>query len=213
MPDAFDSFLQTFANKDLQVLVNEEARRGTAERRFKRPPPEPKSAPKHKAQRAETTQIKVEDASDTEPPSELEAVADQAPSEPEAVANQAPSHPEAVANPPPQQDLQAVMSKLAELSQKVHNQGRGGRNKLYYEILHTFGHQAAAPFWRPPASFAARSTSSGSKAAPAAQPVQPTQYDANFEPGWWATAPPSTPLPKSMPRPPPPPPPHAPSRR
>lgn len=179
MPDAFDKFLQTFANKDLQVLVNEEEAR--------KRPRSPSNLPKHKARPArpvENLELAEQSGDDTEPsPIEVE------------------EQPPATLQQPDGKDMQAVFSKLHELTKKVHNQGRGGRNKLYFEILHTHGPEKAAPFWIPSVAFAAGSSSSSSSAAPKA-----VQSHPDFEPGWWATAPPAPP--KSMPtwRPPPPPP-------
>ena len=187
MPDAFDTFLQTFANKDLQVLVSEEHIRS---RNSVKRPRSPVHAPKQKARPAASVTVERLDehsGDDTEPsPVEVE------------------EQPPASLQQPDGKDMQDVLSKLEEPTKKVHNQGRGGRNKLYYEILHLHGPEKAAPFWIPAVAFAAGSSSSSSSAAPKA--VQP---HPDFEPGWWATAPP--PQPKSVPtwRPPPPPPPKA----
>ena len=183
MPDAFDKFLQTFANRDLQVLVNEES-----ERRAKRPR-SPATSPKQKARPAARVKVEVVDndelsGADTPPPSPVEIE----------------EQPPATLQQPCGKDMKDIVSKLEELTKKVHNQGRGGRNKLYFEILHLHGPEKAAPFWVPAVAGAAGSSSSSSSAAPKAVPPHP-----DFEPGWWATAPP--PPPKSRPtwRPPPPP--------
>jgi hypothetical protein len=187
--DAFDNFLQTYASKDLQVLVSEEAARAQqVEQRKRQRPVSPKQPPKQKARPAVRPDPADDgESDDTEPPDVI----------PEAVASSDPS---------PSPDMKEVMEKLADLTKKVHNQGRGGRNRIYYEILNTYGPKAAAPFWRPPAFFASSSSSSSSAkvasqavppvACQAGPPWRPPAHPSDFEPNWWATSPPA---PKSMP--------------
>ena len=73
MPDAFDTFLQTFASKDLQVLVNEEKIRSQNSVKRSR---SPVRAPKQKARPAASVTVESLDehsGDDTEPsPVEVE---------------------------------------------------------------------------------------------------------------------------------------------
>ena len=142
--DAFDSFLQTYRNKDLSVLVREGV--GQETNRGRQRPPEPINPPPSKRMRLEEADAL------TEPPTPTAQPASESSSStmPLPASQSTP-----LTMPPPDQseEMQRLAASIAELTRKVHNQGRGGRNKLYYEILHMHGADAAAPFWKSPGHF------------------------------------------------------------
>lgn len=128
MADKFDDFLKTFGNKDLEILVRESA---TSAKGKKRPISPVKSKPAVKAR-----QPAAEVDSPVSPPT------------PEQPATSSSSTPKATSST--STSNLGFEDRLKELERKVHNQGRGGRNRLYYEILTKYGQDAARPFFVPP---------------------------------------------------------------
>jgi len=67
--------------------------------------------------------------------------------------------------------------RIKELERKLHNSGRGGRNRLYYEILHSYGPNIAKQFYRPKGATSVRPTVTVPAPPPPVVPVARR---------WWA---------------------------
>ena len=189
--DAFDGFLQSYGNADFTVLLRQTiaeqnqqpSASSNAGRRRPASPPNPPSRPKAKARPSEQVPVNAESEADveydpwhyspTEAPSPV--MANDSAVDPRIAASTV--EPPRAAPKPPAVPPSNVMERIAELERKVHNSGRGGRNRLYYEIRMNYGEEHTRAFWRPPAP-----TSNASDAST-----------------WWAE--------QSSPNPPPPPPP------
>ena len=63
---------------------------------------------------------------------------------------------------PIKRQLEEKDNEIAYLRTRLHNSQRGGRNKIYHQILHRDGPKAAAAYWNPPVAVNP-SSSSGSK--------------------------------------------------
>ena len=141
--DRCDEFLQTFGNADLQVLLNnlptDDPLPGS--RRPRSPIPAPRRSTRPRL-------VEVADEWDdnvTEPPSPLEV--------PARSAVRAATTEEPVTLDTASRVLDVTLAaRVAEVERKIHNQTRGGRNKLYYEIRAKYGPEKAAAFYSPAAT-------------------------------------------------------------
>jgi len=69
--------------------------------------------------------------------------------------------------------------RIKELERKLHNSGRGGRNRLYYEILHSYGPDIAKQFYRPRGATSVRPTVTVPAPPPPVVPVARRSWAEN----------------------------------
>jgi hypothetical protein len=138
--DRFDEFLQTFGNADLQVLLNNFP--ADVPRPGSRRPRSPTTLPPRRSTRARLTDVADQlDDNATEPPSPFEIPS----STVRAATTESPVTDETASR---LHDL-TLSARVSECERKIHNASRGGRNKLYYEILAKYGHEKAKAFYIP----------------------------------------------------------------
>jgi hypothetical protein len=174
--DSFDDFLVTYGSGDLQVLMSRQASLPNRRQR----PVSPEQPPRHTRPRLEVEPADELQDDATEPPSPIEIPSLPAASVP--LLSQA----QVTAETADHLEDVTIAARLAELERKVHNRGRGGRNRLYYEVLAKYGVEKAKAFYVPSPPLLKASE---------VNPPPPRQMT------WWAET-----LPARVPPPPPPPP-------
>jgi hypothetical protein len=166
MEDHALKFLEAFAKKDFHVLVQKTLAQDQRDG---------KSAELHQAKRPRYEQVQEQ----------LSFMGTQ------AAAAQALANSTAAPASPRRQgaldtdfvDIQSLQRRLQDLERKVHNQSRGGRNFLYYQVLHTHGPAAAAAFWNPfPPSAQSASKGSSSSSGSGARPLRIDEVNPPPEP-------------------------------
>lgn len=211
MSSGSDEFLRAYATVDFEVLVAQAAppQSATAKRTFSETAQDVQDVAVEKDQTA-AQQLHL---SDTE---ESEAGQTASPADASGLEQMRVRVLQKLDGPPESrpatEDADAENSKAAELEElrhkvkKLRNANRGGRNKVYYEVLKKLGPAAASSFWAPaPTSSASASTASSSGLpieastppfkAPPPEPVPPQPKSM-----------PAVPQPPSTPAVPPPPP-------
>lgn len=130
--DSFDSFLVAYSNPDLEVLLSRSAPPARGSRR----PVSPQAGPSSTRPRFEVQAADVVPDDQTEPPS------------PEYDLLEEPRRDQTSSAAVEEAD--GLAKRVAEVERKMHNALRGGRNRMYYEILHKYGPEKAKAFYVAP---------------------------------------------------------------
>lgn len=206
MSSGSDDFLRAYATADFEVLVAKAAppESTTGKRTFSEAAQEDQKHEDRKAQKVvqEMQQSDTEDSDvDSGPPVSAAVAPDleQIRARLLQKLDASPTTEEAVADATQARQSMTEEEKVAELQdlkmkvKKLRNANRGGRNKVYYEVLKKLGPSAAASFWVP-APTASTSASTASSTLP--------PFKASTPP---FKAPPPEPMPPQLVVPPPPP--------
>lgn len=181
MSRSIDDFLQTFAGVDFNVLC-----RQFEEPTRTRPRSRSPSGRAHCSRGSNDADVSsprtplddIEPSQAAQILSEVAAnLAQQSPSDEVAQTQAASNLTQQTSTAEDEQPMPADTVKVKQLEEqvrKLRNWNRGGRNKIYYEVLRRLGPQAAAPFWVPaPVQQAASSSVSSQVRADAVAPTVP----------------------------------------